>query len=76
MTYPKWIFRVEVEYSIIFNIDLGHTIIGGGEEEIIIKPNLLGSRFELSIPVWPFARSSEPKVPLANHRCFISCFFQ
>ena len=76
VTHPKRIFGIEVQYTIIFNIYLGHTVIGGGEEEIIIKPNLPRTWFELSIPVWPFARSSKPKVPLSNNRSFIPCFFE
>ena len=74
ISHPEGIIWIQVFYAVILHIDLGDTVIGGGEEVIIIKPNFARPRFEFSIPVRPF-RSAQSQMPFPDNSCFIARLF-
>ena len=74
MADPERVFGIEVEHAVVLHIDLGHAVIGGGQQEGIIKTNLEWARLEVAIPVWFVC--SQSKVPLADDRCFVARFLQ
>ena len=71
---PERVLGVEVEHAVVLHIDLWHSVIGGGQQEGVIKTNLERARLEVAIPVWFFI--SQTKVPLADDRCFVTRLLQ
>ena len=74
VAYPERVLGVEVEHAVVLHIDLGDTVIGGGQQEGIIKTNLEWARLEVAVPVRFVC--SQSKVPLADDRCFVARLLQ
>ena len=49
-SYPKRILRIQIQYPVVFNIDLRNPIVSGGKKKAIIKTNFYRSWFEQVIP--------------------------
>ncbi len=55
---------VEVENAVVFNVDLGHAVVGGGEDEGLVEADFEGAGLELAIPIGLFV--AEAEVPFAD----------
>ena len=73
--YPQRIFGVEVEYSVVFHVNLRDTIVGGRQQEATVKSDLQRAGLEFIIPIRPFI-ATKPKVPFTDDGSFISCTLQ
>src|SRR6476619_7503419 len=64
VAHPNWIGGVEPHDAMVLDIDAGHAIASGGNQEAIIKTELKRPRLDVAIPIE--IAGSEPQVPLAD----------
>ena len=63
---PEWVCGVEVEDVAVGDVDLRDAVVGGGEEEVIVKAELSWSGGELAIPIRDRSFFTEAEVPFPD----------
>ena len=62
---PQWILWVEILYAMIYDIHLRHSIVGSGQEVVVVKTDLARAGIQLAVPIRP-AWPAQAKVPFAD----------
>ena len=73
-SHPERVIRIEIFHAPILDVNLRHTVVGGGEQVTVVEADVTRAGFEFAVPVRP-AWSAQAKVPLADDGGGVAGFF-
>ena len=66
LTDPQWVFWIEIENAVVFDIDLGDAVVGGGKQEVVVEADFARTGFVFAVPDRALAFLVQAEVPLAD----------